>query len=222
MLEDASRTPTWRTGTASRSAALRDAGGRRDLQSLHFRGRGRHLPRRHGVRARHPAGIARGGRAPVPAEGAASRQAVGGDVLPGRVRARGASELGKRMRASSSACCRARSLLVPNRASLPARLRDEAGPARDPGAAARGRARAARVGALAGSQVEREPRGQVTAAARRHRSGAPRGRRPRPRRRRAAGHAVDDRRLLHWEDGGTFELVREGALPLEAVVACLG
>jgi tRNA A37 threonylcarbamoyladenosine synthetase subunit TsaC/SUA5/YrdC len=24
-----------------------------------------------------------------------------------------------------------------------------------------------------------------------------------------------------WEDGGTFELVREGALPLEAVVACL-
>ena len=108
-------------------------------------------------------------------------------------------------------------------APLPARLRAGAGQARPAGARARRRAGAARGGELAGAPVEREPV-PVRPEARRVEEVAPElregvdlildaGELP------GTPSTVID--LSAWESGGTFEVVREGALPLDAVVRCL-
>ena len=163
------RTPTWRTGTASPSAARRDAGGRRDLRALHRRGRRGDLPRRHRVRARHRAGLARGRRAAVPAEGAAC------PTSPPRSCSSSSTPRSPRCPSWATRTREAVERLLPGGVTLllpnPARRfplacgpePERARPARAP---ARGRARAAGRGELAGAPVEREPVGRARRAAR--------------------------------------------------------
>ena len=187
------RTPTSRTGTASPSAARRDAGGRRDLRAVHLGGRRGGIPptrstasRPSRTRAREWTGSTRlegrppGGRRPMffqldaalaalPELGERTRAAVE-RLLPGR----------------SPSCCEPGP-------PLPARLRAGARAPRAARAAARGRlAPLAAVGwPVLQSSANRSGRaGRASPTS----TSAYAGCRPRARRGRAAWRAVDGRR----------------------------
>ena len=186
---------------ASPSAARRDAGGRRDLRAVHLGRRRGALPRRHGLRAGHRARLARGSRPPLRGSRAAPPDkpaAVMFFQLDAALA--GLPELGERTRAAVERLLPGGvTLLLPNperryplACGPEARARSGSGCRCSRASWPRSRRSAGRCSSRARTARASPTRAGIDGRGRER----PRGRGSRPRRRRAARHAVHRARPL--------------------------